>query len=624
MEVISVSSYDDNKKIKTYSSGQVIKRLLSYMKPYIGRFIIAILLTIVTVLIELIPALIEGNIIGILSLDKFSEHNDERLLSIANYFMNSYNVTLAEFKLYSSFIIVGVYILIIVANAFIAYYSTMILQRIGQGIVKKLREETFIHIESLSISQINKNPIGKYVTRVTSDMNKISLLYSDVIVNMFKAVLSIVFVSVMMIIISPLLSLYILAISPLLVVLSYFFNKLSRKQFRLVRGSVSNINAYLNENISGMKVIQIFNQEDKKKTEFKKKNDELKKNYIKQILIFSIFRPIIYFLYLTSRILVLFRGLFLIKENRLSIANCVTFYNYISNLFNPIQNLADLFQTMQNGFASSERIFELLDTKIEIENEPDSIELDKFNGKIEFRNVWFAYVDDNYILRDLSFVVNPGETVAFVGATGAGKTTILSLITRNYEINSGEILIDDIPIKKIKIECLRRLIGQMLQDVFLFSGTIKDNITLKDSRFTDEEVLEAAKYVNADKLIDKLDGKMEYKVLERGSNFSMGERQLISFARTIVHKPNILILDEATANIDTETEVLIQDSLEKMMNVGTMLIVAHRLSTIQHADKIIVLHKGEIKEMGNHQELLKKHGMYYNLYELQYKHMERE
>ena len=618
-----MNKYDDNKKIKTYSNSVIIKRLLSYVKPHRGMFIFALILTLLTVAIELIPALIQGSIIGILSLDVFSENNDPKLLEIANYFMNNMNISLQQFKLYSSMIIISTYILIIIINSFIAYYSTMILQKIGQAIVKKLREETFTHIESLSIAQINKNPIGKYVTRVTSDMNKISLLYSDVIVNMLKAVLTIIVVLVMMIVISPILTLYILMIVPILAVLSYFFNKLSRKQFRLVRGSVSNINAYLNENLSGMKVIQIFNQEEKKKAEFKIKNDELKKNYIKQILIFGIFRPIIFFLYLTSRIIVLFRGIYLIKDNRLTITSCVSFYNYISNLYNPIQNLADLFQTMQNGFASSERVFELLDTKIEIENENDAIEIDSFRGKIEFKDVWFAYNEDNYILKGISFVIYPGDTVAFVGATGAGKTTILSLITRNYEINKGEILIDDIPIKKIKIECLRKHIGQMLQDVFLFSGTIKDNITLKDDSFTDKEVLDASHYVNADKLIDRLDGGMEHKVLERGANFSIGERQLISFARTIVHKPNILILDEATANIDTETEVIIQDSLEKMMNVGTMLIVAHRLSTIQHADKIIVLQKGRIIEEGNHQELLKKHGMYYNLYELQYKHMEK-
>ena len=618
-----MSNFNDNNKLKTYKTKDVVKRLLSYVKPYKGMFILAIILVLFTVAMELIPALIQGGIIGILSLDVFSENNDNNLMEIANYFINNYGITLKEFKLYSSFIIIGSYIFVIIINSFITYKGMMILQKIGQNIVLRLREEAFVHIESLSIAQINKNPIGKYVTRVTSDMNKINLLYSDVIVNLFKAILSIIVTAIVMIMISPILSLYVLLISPVLVVLSYFFNKLSRKKFRLVRGSVSNINAYLNENLSGMKVIQIFNQEDKKIKEFKGKNDELKKNYISQILVFSIFRPLIYFLYLLTRIIVLIRGVYLIKDNRLSITSCVSFYNYVSNLFNPIQKLADLFQTMQNGFASAERIFELLDTKIEIENEDDSIEIDEFKGKIEFRNVWFAYVGDNYILKNVSFVVNPNETVAFVGATGAGKTTILSLITRNYEINDGEILIDDIPIKKIKIESLRSHIGQMLQDVFLFSGSIKDNITLRDSSFSDDDVYMASKYVNADKLINKLDGGINYKVLERGANFSAGERQLISFARTVIHKPNILILDEATANIDTETEILIQDSLNKLMNVGTMLIVAHRLSTIQHSDKIIVLNKGEIVESGNHQELLRQHGIYYNLYELQYKHMEK-
>ncbi|MBR6072423.1 MAG: ABC transporter ATP-binding protein [Acholeplasmatales bacterium] len=601
----------------------VIKRLLSYIKPYRVMFIVALIMILFTVAMELIPAVIQGSVIGILSLDVFSENNDANLMNIANYYINNYGITLKEFKLYSSFIIIGSYIFVIVLNGFITYKGIMILQRIGQSIVRKLREEAFVHIESLSISQINKNPIGKYVTRVTSDMNKINLLYSDVIVKLFKAIISIIVISIVMIFISPILSLYVLLVSPFLVLLSYFFNKLSRKKFRLVRGSVSNINAYLNENLSGMKVIQVFNQEEKKVKEFNTKNNELKKNYISQILVFSIFRPLIYFLYLLTRIIVLIRGIYLIKENRLSITSTVSFYNYVSSLFDPIQKLADLFQTMQNGFASAERIFELLDTKIEIEDSSDAIEVDRFKGKIEFRNVWFAYIGDEYILKNVSFVINPNEVVAFVGATGAGKSTILSLITRNYEINSGEILIDDIPIRKIKIECLRKHIGQMLQDVFLFSGTIKDNITLRDDSFSDEEISEATKYVNCDRLIDRLDGKLDYMVLERGSNFSAGERQLISFARTIITKPNILILDEATANIDTETEVLIQDSLNKMMSVGTMLIVAHRLSTIQHADNIIVLNKGEIVESGNHQELLKRHGIYYNLYELQYKHMEK-
>ena len=499
----------------------------------------------------------------------------------------------------------------------------MTLQKSGQRIVMKLRHDVFKHIESLSIGQINETPVGKFVTRVTSDMNMINELYSNVLVNLIRQILTLIFVIVMMIIISPILTLYLMIIAPILIIASFIFNKISRKQYRKVRGNVSNVNAFLSENISGMKITQIFNQENKKMKEFKDKNDELRRNSVKEVLIFGVFRPFIFVLYIVSQIIVLYNGYNLIKANRITIGSYVTFYKYIQNFFNPIQQLADQFNQLQSGFASAERVFEILDTPIRIEDSNDAIEINEFKGKIEFDHVWFAYNDDNWILKDVSFVINPNDTVAFVGATGAGKTTILALIVRNYEIQKGEIRIDDIPLNKIKLNSLRKNIGQMLQDVFLFSGTIKNNITLRDEKFTNEEVLEACKYVNADKLINKLDGGLEYKVLERGANFSSGERQLISFARTIIHKPNIMILDEATANIDTETEVLIQDSLERIMHVGTMLIVAHRLSTIQHADKIIVLHKGEIKEEGSHQELLKKHGLYYNLYELQYKHLEK-
>ncbi len=368
-----------------------------------------------------------------------------------------------------------------------------------------------------------------------------------------------------------------------------------------------------------MKITQIFNQEDKKLLEFRKKNQELKKNSIKEVLIFGIFRPAIYVLFVSCQIIILSTGFFMVLNGSLSSKNLVKFYQYNGQFFNPIQQLADQFNQLQSAFASSERIFEILDMKQLILDKEDSIELNEIKGKIEFDHVWFAYNDENWILRDVTFTIEPNQTVAFVGATGAGKTTILALIVRNYEIQKGEIRIDGININNIKIESLRKHIGQMLQDVFLFSGTIKSNITMRDDSFTNEQIVEACKYVNASSFIEKLDNTYDYEVLERGNNFSSGQRQLLSFARTILHKPNIMILDEATANIDTETEVLIQDSLEKMMNVGTMLIVAHRLSTVQHADNIIVLHKGKIMEMGNHQELLAKKGLYYNLYELQYK-----
>ena len=619
-----MKKFDDNKNIKTYKDSSIIKRLLKYMKPVLPYFIIALFFTAIVVVVDLLPAILEGYIIGLLNLDFANPSvKDKQLFEIASKFKEMNNLSDSDAKLYGALIIDGFYLVVIVISAFITYFTAMLLQKSGQKIVMKLRHDVFSHIESLSIAQINETPVGKFVTRVTSDMNMINELYTNVIVNLIRYILTLIFVVVMMIIISPVLTLYLSIIAPVLIVVSFIFNKISRKQYRKVRGSVSNVNAFLSENISGMKITQIFNQENKKMREFKERNDELRRNSVKEVLIFGVFRPFIYVLYVVCQIIVLYNGFNLIKVNKISVSSYVTFYRYITNFFNPIQQLAEQFNQMQSAFASAERVFEILDTKIRVVDSDDAIEIEDFKGKIEFDHVWFAYNDDNWILQDVSFTVNPKDTVAFVGATGAGKTTILALIVRNYDIQKGEIRIDDIPIKKIKISSLRKHIGQMLQDVFLFSGTIRNNISLRDESFTDEEIMEAANYVNANKLIEKLDGGLDYMVYERGANFSSGERQLLSFARTIVHKPNIMILDEATANIDTETEILIQDSLEKMMNVGTMLIVAHRLSTIQHADKIIVLQKGKIMESGTHQELLKKHGLYYNLYELQYKHLEK-
>jgi len=406
---------------------------------------------------------------------------------------------------------------------------------------------------------------------------------------------------------------------PFIIVFTIIFKKMTRKAYRQVRTDISNMNAFLSENLSGMKITQMFNQEKKQYGEFDGRNKRLRNSSLKQTITFGIFRPTMYLLYVVAIIIVVYFGSVEVMENPMVTFSLVyVFYQFTSKLFNPIQQLADQFNTIQSAFASSERIFEILDTESEIQDKEGALEIEEFKGKIEFRNVWFAYEDEEWILKNVSFVINPKETVAFVGATGAGKTTILSLIVRNYDIQKGQILIDDIDIKDIKLSSLRKNIGQMLQDVFLFSGTIKSNIQMREETITDEDIYNACEYVNANHFIEKLDNKYEEEVRERGNNFSSGQRQLLSFARTIVHKPQIMILDEATANIDTETEVLIQESLEKMRNIGTMLIVAHRLSTIQHSDKIVVLKHGEIQEIGNHQELLKKKGQYYELYRIQY------
>jgi ATP-binding cassette subfamily B protein len=427
-----------------------------------------------------------------------------------------------------------------------------------------------------------------------------------------------------MLLLNYMLTLMILCFVPFVALFTVIFRKFSRRAHRKVKDGTTDINIFLSENLSGMKIIQIFNREERKQQTFEEKNITLRRAKLGQMFVFGIFRPMVYMLYISSVLCLFYLGARGYIDNWSFLGQVVTsgvivsFYSYINKFFNPIQNLAEQFNRLQAAFASAEKIFTIFDIVPEVVDEPDAIELDHVEGNIEFKNVWFSYLPDEWVLRDVSFKVNAGDTVAFVGATGSGKTTILSLICRNYDIQKGQILIDGIDIKKIKISSLRRHFGQMLQDVFLFSGTIRSNIILGLEGVDDEEIIKSCEYVNADKFINKLEGGLDEVVRERGNNFSAGQRQLLSFARTIIHKPSVMILDEATANIDTETEVLIQDSLEKMMNIGTMLMVAHRLSTIQHADNIIVLSHGEIVEQGNHVELLKQKGRYYKLYTLQY------
>ena len=409
-----------------------------------------------------------------------------------------------------------------------------------------------------------------------------------------------------------------------IVIFTVIFRKFSRRAYRKVKDATTDINTYLSENLSGIKVTQIFGREDEKMTEFRQKSQTLARANQEQIFVFGVFRPLVYMLYISSILCLFYLGgmghltgaTFLGQS--ISSGTIVTFYMYISKFFTPIQNLAEQFNWLQSAFASSEKVFSIMDIEPKMQDAPDAIELEDIKGEIEFKDVWFSYIPGEWVLQGVSFHVNPRQTVAFVGSTGSGKSTILSLICRNYEFQRGEILIDGIDIRKIKISCLRKHFGQMLQDVFLFSGTIRSNIVLREENIPDEEIMEVCRYVNADHFINKLDHGLDEEVRERGNNFSAGQRQLLSFARTILHKPSVMILDEATANIDTETELLIQDSLEKMRSVGTMLIVAHRLSTIQHADNIIVLSHGKILEQGTHQQLLARHGRYYQLYTLQY------
>jgi len=582
---------DINRK-RNMSDMEIIKRLLRYVKPFIKPLVIAFVLVLIVVGLDLLGPLFIAEVLDALGED---------------------NIPIVKI-----IVIVIIYLVALFVGAFVSYKQTIILQVTGQKIIYDIRQDVFEHIERLSISQFNQIPIGKLVTRATSDVDTLNMLYTDVIISLIRDVLTLVGVFVIMFIKSPILALYILALTPAIFLVSYVFRKFSRKAYRRVRTNVSIINAFLSEHLSGMKLIQIFNREDKKYKEFVDKNKKLNHSHYQRVLAFSLYRPSIYLLYMAAIIIILWEGSYQVIDGVISFGVLFAFTQYISRFFQPIQNLAEQFDTLQSAFTSGERIFDILDTKPIITDKADAIELDNFRGKIEFKNVWFAYNEGEWVLRDVSFVVQPKETMALVGATGSGKTTIISLIVRNYDIQQGEILIDDINIRDIKLDSLRKNIGQMLQDVFLFSGTIESNIRLRDDSITDAEILEACKYVNADQFIQKLPEKYDEPVRERGNNFSSGQKQLLSFARTLVHKPSLMILDEATANIDTETEKLIQESLKKMMNIGTTIVVAHRLSTIQHADQIIVMRKGKIIEMGNHQELLKQKGHYFQLYQLQY------
>ena len=494
--------------------------------------------------------------------------------------------------------------------------QTYMLQKLGQDIIYKMREELFAHIHSLSLSFFNTQPVGKLVTRVTNDTEAVNEMFSSVLVRLFKNIIKIIGYAVVMLSINVKLAGYSFLLLPLIGVLTFVFRHLSRQAYRITRNKITDINTFLSENISGMKLIQIFTREKEKYAEFEDKSKGLYKAGYREMMIFAIFRPVIYLLSIAALAIIVARGGSLVLGGTISIGTLYIFINYISSFFDPIQELAEQFGTLQSSIASAEKMFQILDVKPEIVNPAHPVDV-KLDGKIEFKNVWFAYEKDEYILKDVSFTINPGEKVAFVGATGAGKSSILNLIGRYFDIQKGEILIDGVNIKDIDTDVLRGAIGQVQQDVFLFTGDIKSNISLRNENITLDEIKAAAKYVNADSFISKMPGGYDEPVTERGSTLTAGQRQLISFARTLAYKPTILVLDEATANIDTETESLITEAMEKLMTGRTTIMVAHRLSTIQHADKIMVMDKGRIVESGNHQELLMQNGVYRKLYDLQ-------
>ena len=577
--------------------GEIIRRLLAYARPYTKQFLLVGLLMVFSISYDIVSPLLVGQI---------------------------ENLVQRDFELNSLWIYVAVYAGILVVSMVCTYFQSIILQKTGQRILSELRLDLFTHIEGLSHDQLHEIPVGTLVTRMTNDTNAISMMFTNILVNLAKNLFIILGVLAAMLLLNYYLTLMVLCFVPFILLFTVIFRKFSRRAYRQVKDGTTSINAFLSENLSGIKITQIFNREEQKMADFTARSRRLGRAKQHQIFVFGIFRPVVYMLYISSVLCLLYLGGkgyiddFRFLGQTVTSATVVTFYMYISKFFNPIQNLAEQFNWLQSAFASAEKIFRVFDLQPIVVDSPDAVELGEIKGEIEFRDVWFAYVPGEWVLKGVSFHVSPRQTVAFVGATGSGKSTILSLICRNYDIQKGQILIDGMDVRKIKISSLRRHFGQMLQDVFLFSGTIRSNIVLREEGIPDAEIMRVCHYVNADSFINRLERGLDEPVRERGNNFSAGQRQLLSFARTILHKPSVMILDEATANIDTETELLIQDSLEKMRSIGTMLIVAHRLSTIQHSDNIILLSHGEIVEQGTHQELLRRRGRYYQLYTLQY------
>lgn len=577
---------------------KIMKRLLTYAKPYWFYILIGVIaILLVTVSNLLRPYLVQQ--------------------AIDNYINNPH---ISKEQAIQGVIRIGsLYIVIITVAFLINYGQVYLIQYTGQKIIFNLRQQIFEHLQKLSLSFFDRNPVGRLVTRVTNDTDTLNEMYTSVITNLFNDVFIIAGIVIAMVSYNLKLAFIALSTTPLILTGMYIYRKLASQAYRLVRVRLARINAFLSEHISGMKIVQLFVTENKKMEEFKKINKAYYDANMRQLTIFAIFRPSMDVIYSLTLALLIWYGGRDIIAGKIEFGVLYAFVNYLQQLFQPIFDISEKYDILQSAMASAERIFILLDTKEEVKDPENPIPLEEVKGKIEFKNVWFSYNGKEWVLKDVSFEVNPGETVAFVGATGAGKTSIINLLCRFYDIQKGEILIDGIDIRKVRQQDLRKHIGIVLQDVFLFTGDIKSNIRLNNKNITDNDIYRVAKYVNAHQFIKKLPEGYNSKVTERGSTLSAGQRQLLAFARALAFNPKILVLDEATANIDTETERLIQDALEKLTKGRTTLVIAHRLSTIQHADKIIVLHKGRIREIGTHQELLQKKGLYYNLYMLQYK-----
>ncbi len=611
--LVSLFRPEDEEQQEIRYKGKPMRRLVGYLKPHRKVFILCLVLVLALTALELVKPMIIGGAIDRYITGESSEQlqaeGRERWESGEN----------AQERWTGVLISAGMYLGVLLLLMFFNRWQTLLLQKMGQDIIYDLRNELFTHTERLTMRFFDTTPVGKIVTRLTNDVEAINEVFSNILVRLFRNVVKLIGLAVIMVSLNPRMALYSFILLPVVAALTLLFRMISRRTYRLVRTRLTALNTFLSEHLSGMKIIRIFGREERKYGEFEERNGKLYNAGFRELMVFAIFRPVIYLLSVLALMIIMVTGGSEVLGGAITIGTLYIFLQYINQFFEPIQELAEQFTTLQSAISASEKIFTLLDTEPAIAEERDPVILPEIRGKITFDHVWFSYTgsEDDWVLKDVSFTIEPGQSVAFVGATGAGKSSILNLIGRYYDIQKGSILIDDTDIRQMSREQIRRAVGQVQQDVFLFTGDIASNIRLQDETITDEQVREAAREVNAARFIERLPEGYESRVTERGATYSAGQRQLLSFARTLAYDPAILILDEATANIDTETEQWIQEAVTRLMKGRTSIMVAHRLSTIQHCDRIIVMHHGRIRETGTHQELLARDGIYKKLYQLQ-------